>query len=169
MYAYESRNLISARDQSKINELRAMRTSVCGIGTRKMKIRLKKLGKTNPLAYAYYCAFAAEENSITAKQYYYQRSREYSDLYYEKKESYISSLVSVCKQQGYKYGVERIADEDDYEYIKYIIYFDLPECEQVSWHCASVPDGCPKYDGEWDQAEKTTLKKLECAISRILP
>ena len=97
---------LSDRDELKIKELKKMRTDACGIGTRKMKNRLGKMAKNDPLAKAYYLAFNAEECSINAKAYSFQKSHEYCDYYYEKKSDLIFSLVVLCKANNYKFGVE---------------------------------------------------------------
>ena len=158
---------LSIRDSFKIQELKKLRKEACGIGTRKMKIRLGKLAKTDPLARAYYDAFEAEEASILAKKYSFQRSQDYTDKYYDQKSDLIWRLVAICKEHNYKFGI-KYSPEFEESYIRYIIYFDLPGCAQISWHTPDVPDGCPVYDGEWDEAEVTTLKKLENAIGVLL-
>lgn len=48
-----------------------------------------------------------------------------------------------------------------------IVYFELPDCEQISFHCTfKNPKELPRYEKEWDRKVNSTLGKLETAISK---
>lgn len=48
---------------------------------------------------------------------------------------------------------------------KNIIYFEIPNCKQISFHCDLESDlEVPNYDDEWDGLKNSTLEKLEEGI-----
>ena len=70
----------------------------------------------------------------------------------------------------YDYDEENWEDPE-YEIIvhtMYIVYFDLPGCEQRSWHSKSKPN-CPLYDGVWDGKTNSVLPKLEKSRLEAFP
>lgn len=153
-----------ARREDKISELRHMREHMCGIGTNRVKRRLSAKAKRGDLlASALLLALKAEDANIQAKINYKYRGCKYSDYAYGEKEWHITELLAVCKTAGYKYGCQSCFMEDTYS-IQCIVYCDLPGCCQLSWHSERNPDNLPHYDGEWDQADETTLAKIEEAV-----
>lgn len=133
------------------------RDSFCGIGTRLVKLMLNRLAKTDDVAAAYRLALEIEDVNINAKKYF----GEYKRSYYNKKEELICQLVDMCETKGYNYGKH---DQIDIS-TNFILFFDLPGCEQISWHTnASCARNCPSYDKQWDGIPESTLLKLEEAI-----
>lgn len=108
-------------------------------------------------------ALNLEDANIIAKKY---RGSTYSDHYYDEKEDLLVNLIGLCREgedilYGYQYT------DDDYAYINAVMYFDLPGCEQISFHChleTAEAETLPKYPKEWDGQRNSTLPKLEKAI-----
>jgi len=144
-----------------IESLEYSRDIFCGIGTRKVKLFLNSLiKKGDKIAKLYRTILELQEANILAKLYFGKWRREY----YDKKEYLISSLVSLCKDisdVNYGFTVEHTRVTD------HIIYFDLPGCEQISYHCNLSPSqlkSIPEYNGVWDGQEDNALAKIESAI-----
>lgn len=158
------------RDRTKekysdlIDQLSEKRDTFCGIGTRKAKIRLNKLAKSNLTALLYRKSLEIEGKNIQAKAWSHYREK-----YYDEKSNLINELVNICLDNKVKVGYSS-AETDYCGYVEplYIVYFDLPGCEQISWHSFSKPK-CPLYDGVWDGLRNSTLPKLEKAISKEFP
>lgn len=169
-----------------ISQLSDKRNTFCGIGTRKAKIRLNKLAKNSLIAMLYRKALEIEDKNIQAKAF-----PNYRDKYYEEKSSLLNEFIKICLDNNIKVGyseenIERKVreyedDEDEYgiyeeepKYVTiiihtmYIVYFDLPGCEQISWHSTRKPD-CSLYDGVWDGKTNSVLPKLEKAILKAFP
>lgn len=75
-------------------------------------------------------ALDLEDANIIAKKY---RGSTYSDHYYDEKEDLLVNLIGLCREgedilYGYQYT------DGDYAYINAVMYFDLPGCEQISFH-----------------------------------
>lgn len=138
------------------------RADMCGIGTRSVKLILnKKIKEGDDIAKLYRIAVEAEDSNIKAKKYF----GEYRDKYYNDKMYYITLLIEECKQrEDVVFGYHN----NEASFPSHIIYFDLPGCEQISFHC-SIPkelrQGIPHYDGVWDRNENSTFPKLERAIA----
>ena len=145
-----------------ISQLNNERTYMCGVGTRIVKLFLnKKIKEGDGIASLYRIAVEAEDSNIKAKKYF----GEYRDKYYVDKMQYIILLISECKQrQDVVYGYQ----DNEASFPSHIMYFDLPGCEQISFHCSlpkELRQGIPHYDGVWDRKENSTYPKLERAIA----
>ena len=147
-----------------IDQLSAKRDTFCGIGTRKAKIRLNKLAKSNLTALLYRKALEIEDKNIQAKAW-----PDYREKYYDEKSDLVDELVNICLDNKIKVGYSS-TETDCYVYVEplYIVYFDMPGCEQISWHSFGKPK-CPPYDGVWDGLRNSTLPKLEKAILKEFP
>jgi hypothetical protein len=145
---------------SLIDKLEYQRGQFCGIGTRKIKIRLNKLAKTELNAKLYRLALEIEDKNISAKKY-----EKYRDMYYMEKSDKIKELIKLCSDNNIVVGYQ---EKDDFGLHIYIVYFELPHCEQISWHTYDVPH-CNEYEKEWDGKENSTLQKLEKAIMAQYP
>lgn len=140
-----------------IEDLQYKRHDFCGLSMRKIKLLLNKLSKTNNLAKAFRLALEIEDNNISAKNSYWK----YEEYIYYKKYQNILKLVEVCKENNYLYGIQ----ESDVPAVSHIIYFELPNCEQISFHTdIETPEEFPKYEKKWDGKVNSTLNKLEVAI-----
>jgi len=150
---------IKKRDALK-HQLKDKRETMCGIGTRKLKLFLnKKIREGDILAGIFRTALEAEDANINAKKYF----GDYSERYYAVKENMIGQLIGLCRACGItSYGYQN----NDSPFPKHIMYFDLPGCEQISFHCTVKSEwAVPKYSGSWDGQTVSTLPKLERAIN----
>lgn len=143
-------------------QLDDMRENFCEIGTRKTKLFLNNLVKSGEKrAELYRIALEIEDENIVAKRYWGKYRRQH----YEKKSLLILKLIALCKECGINtYGYQEKCGLET----SHIIYFDLPNCEQISFHC-TLPNisNIPKYEGEWDGKINSTLPKLENAINSV--
>ena len=133
-------------------DLENARNSFCGIGTKKIKCRLNKLAKVNNIAKYVRMLLEVEDINIQAKKYY----GKFKDKNYERKEEELIKLLNYALDNDFKCGVNSC---NDYKTSK-IAYFELPNEEQISFHC-NVYGDYPKYEKEWDGKINSTLQKLE--------
>lgn len=146
---------------SLIEDLEKYRSEFAGIGTNKAKRRLNKLATTNPFAKAVRTALEIEDKNICAKKY----QGTYKDKIYNQKSKLINDLCKIFKEQKWNFGIQ----DSDLMEPTHVIYFEIPICEQISWHYS--PDnltGLPQYDGKWDKKINSTLGKLEKAAIKLL-
>jgi len=156
------------RYTTRINQLKSSRHQFCGIGTRKVKLRLNKLMKENPLAAALRVALEAEDNSIKAKAAIrkYGRGHDFVDSIYKNKEEQINQLLEICEDNGFNYGVRSSGDS----YPPYIVYVDLPNTQQISYHTDVDKQFRNRiYKGEWDGKQASTLPKIQKSILLNFP
>jgi hypothetical protein len=154
------------RRNAKISGLMSARNKYAGIGTRRVKLRLNKLAKTNVLAKALRIALEIEDRNLTAKKYHGGNiaGYTYDQINYFAKHDGITALIEICKSEGWKFGLQC----SDVRGATHVIYFHLPGVEQISWHFTPNDEGLPAYDGVWDQQENSTLNKLEPAIEKLV-
>ena len=158
-----------ARPKSRKDKVRVLidaRTGFAGIGTRKAKLALNKLAKTDPYAHALRIALEIEDANLTAKRYFGGDCGgcTYTEIHYLKKVENIDTLIGIAKSQGWVFGVQSSCVFNT----THIVYFEIPGVGQVSWHY-SPREPLPVYPGQWDEKEGSTLPKLEAAISKLLP
>ena len=143
-------------------ELERKRGDFAGIGTNRTKRRLNKLALVSPVARAVRLALEIEDKSICAKKCRYGT---YKDKMYEQKERMIMTLCRIFKEQGWRYGAEPSSNRS----ASHVAYFEIPGCEQVSWHLTLSRNGIiPPYMGEWDGKRDSTLRKLEAIAGTLL-
>lgn len=140
--------------------LKEKRKTFASIGTNKAKRRLNKLSKENEVAKAIRKALEIEDKNILAKDHY----GKYKDKIYNVKNILILELVHIFKENKWVYGIQKNKDP----FPPHIIYFEIPNCEQISWHFDANKLGLPKYNQEWDKEENSTLRKLEKITKKIL-
>lgn len=149
-------------------DLDSMRDCMCGVGTRKVKMMLNKKIKSNDeIADLYRTALEIEDCNISAKKY----RGSYKHDYYDKKQELILELLDKCEQYNFDnpdnqmlYGVQ----EDDGYSTNAIVYFELPGCEQISFHTTLSNYEImyiPNYEKPWDGKVNSTMYKLEDAIN----
>jgi hypothetical protein len=143
-----------------ITQLNKLRHSALGIGTNKLKRRLNTLAKTNPLAKAYRLALEAEDKSTQAKDSF----GKYKDKIYAEKSQALHQLVDVCLTNDYLIG----KTSSDVRETRNILYVELPNCEQISYHC-SLNANVPTYEKEWDGKINSTFEKLLNGIIKTFP
>ncbi len=151
-----------AKNRNLSYQLDKKRETFAMIGTNKAKRRLNKLSESNPLAHAVRLSLEIEDVNIVAKR---QRGQ-YRDKYYEKKEFLILKLINLFLANGWTCGYQ---DSDNHS-ASSVIYFEVPECEQISWHSnlSKSKIKCGKYEKEWDGKQNATLEKLEKVTIKIL-
>lgn len=66
----------------------------------------------------------------------------------------IQELITLFKHQGWIFGVH------PQRFSRGVIYFELPGCEQISFHYDHEGVPLPVYEKEWDGQEGSTLRKL---------
>lgn len=148
----------------KIAKLVQARAEFAGIGTRKAKLMLNKLAKTDRYAKALRVALEIEDQNLTAKRYFGGdcKGYTYAEIAYLKKSEKIEALIGISKLEGWVFGVQ----PSDVSNATHIIYFDIPGVGQVSWHY-SPNEPLPVYPGTWDGEIGSTLTNLEAAISAL--
>lgn len=137
-------------NRTRVQALTMARNNACGIGTRRLKIRLNKLAATDPLALAARIALEIEDANLQAKRY----PGKWRDRYYRKKGALIQELITLFKHQEWVFGVHPA------RFSRGVIYFEIPGCEQISYHYDHEGDPLPVYEKEWDGKEGSTLSKL---------
>ena len=139
------------------------RKTMCGIGTRRLKLFLNSLVKQgDKVAELYRIALETEDYNIKAKEtipYYKERA-------YIKKHEYILRLIDLSKEAGVKYGWQ----PSDIRNINSVVYFELPDMEQISFHTELTDkekQSIPKYRKQWDGKVMSTLGKIEDAVIKV--
>lgn len=136
------------------------RTSFCGIGTRKTKIRLNKLAAADvPMAKILRTALEIEDINITAKKSSYF----YSQKIYRKKETMLAELAELCRQSDVTFGIQRTNNHST----SFILYFEIPDAGQISFHTNAIKGDWPVYQGTWDGRRNSTLGKIEKAVLQM--
>lgn len=143
-----------------VQSLHTNRTAFAGLGTNKAKRRLNKISASNDVAKAVRIALEIEDKNIIAKDTY----GKYRDKVYNKKQELILELSKLFKSHNWVYGVQ----ESTVIGVTHIIYFEIPRCEQISWHFSAGNNSFPKYDKNWDGKENSTLRKLEKVSLELL-
>ena len=153
---------IRAKHEALASDLKNQRSKFAGIGTNKAKRRLNKLAINDPIAKAIRLALEVEDKNISAKQYY----GKYRERNYDQKAILIDDLCKLFKEQNWIYGIQ---NSDVYP-VTHVIYFEIPTCEQISWHFSPTKESdFPIYAGEWDGKQNSTLGKLETIAIKLLP
>jgi hypothetical protein len=138
------------------------RQTFAGIGTNKAKRRLNKLALNDSIAKAVRLAIEIEDKNITAKSIPYF---EYRERKYKVKGELIDKLIDLFKEQNWTYGIQQA---NNYS-CSHVIYFEIPDCEQLSWHFTLDKDVVyPTYEKEWDGLENSSLIKLEKTSIELL-
>lgn len=150
------------KNEQLIYDLQIKRKQFAGIGTNKAKRRLNKLAPNNPIAKATRIALETEDKSICAKNSY----GTYQEKIYRKKNELILNLCELFKSQQWEYGVQK----NEKPPTSHVIYFDIPGCEQISWHFTlnGKNNEFPFYRGSWDNKPNSTLEKLEAMTVSLL-
>jgi len=152
---------IILRNQQLSHTLMKKRKDFATIGTNKAKRRLNKLSTNDDLAKALRIALEIEDKNILAKDAY----GEYRNKIYNVKHKLILDLIEIFNNNPWEYGIEK---SDNYS-ASHVIYFEIPGCEQISWHFNAPKDvDFPKYNKKWDKKINSSLHKIENAVYNIL-
>lgn len=149
-------------NRERVRQLQSARDNACGIGTRLLKLRLNKLAKLDPVALAVRLALEIEDANLSAKRY---RGSKYQDRNYAKKEALILELITLFRHQEWLFGLQK----SDGWATRHVIYFDIPKCEQISWHYTHRGAELPTYPHDWDGKVNSTLIKLFDFVVREYP
>lgn len=142
-----------------VRQLQTARVRFCGIGTRQAKLRLNRAATRDVLAEAFRIALEIEDCSIRGKKY----RGDWSSHHYRIKTDLIHDLIEIAELNRWPYGSHKA----DTNFPSHIVYFDLPGCEQISFH-TNLKSEIPVYPKEWDGKRSATLAKLEVAIGKYL-
>ena len=152
---------VKRKNNQLIYQLKTNRTKFAGIGTNKAKRRLNKLAINSILAKAVRLALEIEDKNISAKNSY----GKYRNKIYNQKTELILELCKIFKEQNWIYGTQK----SEVPAATKVIYFEIPECEQISWHFSpTIGKYIPIYEKEWDKKENSTLSKLEVITKQLL-
>ena len=140
-----------------------------GLGKHRVKLMLNSLIKKGDLIAALYrCALEVENCNLDAKKYRDNKTFKYRTHLYNKKHDHLVHLVELVEEYNKRYADEIIVygiQDSDCEEPPYIIYFELPGMEQISFHTYYLKDCIPTYPNEWDYQLNSTLYKIEKAIT----
>ena len=153
------RIMAESKNQDLIAQLSEKRDSMCGIGTRRLKLFLNKLMKNGDIiAQSYRLALELQDINIVAKRQY----GGYRDHTYEKKRNLLKELIGLCRVHGWVYGYQSSSVIG----VDSVIYFELPDMEQISFHTRmrELGGGIPPYPKPWNGKENYTLIAIEQAI-----
>lgn len=115
------------KNKELIEIFQEAKESFCGLGLRKTKLRLNKLGKNdNVLALLYRKLLELADVNVRAKDAYLW----VQNAIYKKKEELLKDLVEFCEKNNFNYGSQ---ESENYS-TSYVIYFDAPHCGQISFH-----------------------------------
>ena len=147
--------------ERRVEDYEQRKDTFChGIGQRRVKLFLNACIKAgDEVAQMYRLALEAEGVNLNAKK---ALKKYHSDYHaYDKKEECLRQLSDMCKRMSVVFGIQASTAPA----ARYVVYYELPGCEQVSFH-TNEPEaaGWPKYDGAWDGKKCSTLGKLENAI-----
>lgn len=153
------RIMVESKNHDLIAQLAEKRDSMCGIGTRRLKLFLNRLMKNGDIiAQSYRLALELQDTNIVAKRQY----GGYRDQAYEKKRNLLKELIGLCRKQGWVYGYQSSSVVG----VDSVIYFELPYMEQISFHTRmrELGEGIPPYPKPWNGKENYTLIAIEEAI-----
>lgn len=147
--------------ERRIADYDKRKESFChGIGLRKVKLFLNaRIKEGDEKARLYRYALEAEGENLKAKKALHKYHSDYHA--YDKKEYYICNLADICMRLSVPFGTQT----SDAPAALYVVYYELPNCEQISFHTnAYEADSWPEYQGKWDGKKCSTMEKLENAI-----
>lgn len=162
MKSWKNRQLISSLEDYLDN--------MCGVGTRLVKLFLNgKIKEGDDRALVYRQLLESEMLNINAKRYNNTFYFDYRESYYKKKADAIAEMVRTLLESN-PLGVVFGKESSDVSDTKYIIYFDVPDCGQISFH-TDIPSELlpyvPDYGNEWDGEENSVLRKLQDGINKF--
>lgn len=167
-YEAPSREQAEIKNHKLVRSLNSMRDEMCGVGTRKVKLMLnKKIKENDKIAELYRVALEVEDCNISAKKY----RGTYKSDYYDKKQEKLMELVDLCLIYNDEHDDKVVYGKEfaDGHSTNAIVYFELPGCEQISFHTTLSHYEAyeiPNYGKEWDGRENSTMYKLEEAINK---
>ena len=150
------------KNEELIEILDDVRSNCLGIGTNKLKRRLNKLAESSEIARAYRIALEIEDKNITAKK----TPPKYKDKVYQQKYDLILDLAELFGVEKWCFGKQNAKEFST----DHIMFFELPGCEQISWHCTlEKGNNFPGYSKPWDRKINSTLEKLLEGILKNFP
>lgn len=119
------------------------------------------MASTNFIAKLYRIALEVEDKSIQAKKSY----GKYKEQIYNQKTTLICELIELCDLHNIPYGMQK----SDNNLTSCIVFFELPNCEQISFHTTINNKKLPTYNKPWDGEINSTLPKILDAIVKTFP
>lgn len=146
-----------AKNEKLSKILHDKRETMCGVGTRRVKLMLnKRIKQGDKVAELYRKAIEVEDCNIRAKESNYY----YKGKIYRQKARLLMDLVDLCLKADVVFGKQMVDGRET----NCILYFELPHVEQISFHTtleghelSMIPD----YPKQWDGKTCSTLDKLE--------
>lgn len=157
----EGRLNAEQQNRERIKDYNERKDTFChGIGQRRVKLFLNKLVKEgDAVSKMYRIALEIEGVNLAAKKALMKYHSDYHS--YDRKEAMLRELMEVCRAEGATYGQQRSTAPA----ATHVIYFDLPGCEQISFHTnMHEAASLPAYSCQWDGKRCSTMGKLEAAI-----
>lgn len=150
----EGRLQAESLNRKRIQDYNERKDEFChSVGLRRIKLFLNKLVKDGDyVAKMYRIALEIEGVNLAAKK---ALMKYHSDYYnYDKKEEMLRELICLCRMQDVDYGIQ----PSTVPAATHVIYFDLPDCKQISFHTnLEEADHLPIYNGEWDGLKCSTM------------
>lgn len=162
-------NKITLKEASQLEELWSKRSTMCGIGTKRLKNFLNRKAKEgDKVAEILYVALKVEDQRISSRMW----SEKYRNHNAKNASSLLYDLLDLIEESGIgDYGFMDLPFSDfalsKSEQVR-LLCIDLPGCEQITyvvpfdWKCCQKP-----YNGELKKSGKTILAKLADAIDGI--
>lgn len=152
-----------AKNEKLSKILHDKRETMCGVGTRRVKLMLnKRIKQGDKVAELYRKAIEVEDCNIRAKE----SSFYYKGKIYRQKARLLMDLVDLCLKADVVVGKQMVDGRET----NCILYFDLPHVEQISCHTtleghelSTIPD----YPKQWDGKTCSTLDKLEDTFNEL--
>lgn len=152
-----------AKNEKLSKILHDKRETMCGVGTRRVKLMLNKLVKQGDrIAELYRKAIEVEDCNIRAKE----SSFYYKGKIYRQKSRLLLELVDLCLKSDLVVGKQMVEGRET----NCILYFELPNVEQISFHTMleeKESSFIPDYPKQWDGKTCSTLNKLEDALNKM--
>lgn len=139
-----------------LKDYKVAKNKLCGIGIEEVKNRLEKFSKHDNKAKAYKLLLEAIVFNTIAKDFH----RKGSNRFYKIKDMLLEKLIRMCNKYHYNVGWH----ESDIEDKNYIVYFQLPNCKQISFHTDVNVDNIPMFHDDWDGIINSSIWKIEEAI-----
>ena len=135
-----------------------------GYSLKNTKIGLFSIMENDALAELYFLLLSAQHFNVLAKMHNgSMRTNHYAKKYY-----FVTSALKLCMENQIKCGVTKNMSETCD--ISHIVYFDVPEAGQISFHMNFIDEEAsryPEYTNEWDGLDNSTFDKLREGICKL--
>ena len=124
----------------------------------RVKAKAERMKNGDIIAQSYRLVLELQDTNLVAKR----QHGGYRDQAYEKKRNLLKELIGLCREHGWVYGYQSSSVIG----VDSVIYFELPDMEQISFHTRmrELGGGIPPYPKPWNGKENYTLIAIEQAI-----